>query len=185
MKSKLLVLSTLTLAATLCAAQTPTKPDVGNSANKSPNGIPADATFMKTLAIGGTAEVDAGKLATSKATNSEVKQFAQTMVNDHSKNNEKLKSLAKEKQVDLPVTVDQEHAEAQSKLEKQNGAAFDAEYMQAQVKDHQKTVQLLQHEINAGQDASVKAFARETLPVVQHHLEMAKEIEAKLSHSKH
>ena len=181
-----LILSTL--AATLSLAQSstmPAHPDTSNPADKSSSGVPADNTFMKTLAAGGIAEVEAGKLAESRASNSEVKEFAQKMVNDHSKNNEQLKALAARKQVALPTTPDAEHTKEKEKLEKQSGAAFDAEYMQGQVKDHQQTVELLQQEIDSGQDASVRSFAQQTLAVVQHHLEMANELQAKLAHSSH
>ncbi len=187
MKSRTIFLLVSTLAAANALAQLPSNSatgEIGNPGNKSPSGMPADTNFMKTLAQGGMAEVDAGKLATTKATNSDVKKFAQQMVKDHSKNNDKLKSLAKDKKVELPTMVDAEHAADKEKLEKQSGASFDTTYIQGQVKDHQKTVQLLEHEIDGGQDADVKAFAKETLPVVQHHLEMAKELNTKVAHEK-
>jgi len=187
MKSRNIILFASMLATTTVFAQTPTtpaRPDT-NPTSKSPSGMPADTNFMKSLAIGGMAEVEAGKLATSKASNTEVKDFAAKMVSDHTKNNEHLKTLATQKKVDLPGAVDAEHAAEKAKLEKQSGADFDAAYMQGQVKDHQETVQLLQHEINSGQDAAVRAFAQETLITVQHHLEMAKELEAKVAHTSH
>lgn len=158
----------------------PTK-EAGNPANKSPGGMPTDANFLKTMAKGGMAEVEVGKLASQKAMNPEVKKFAQQMVDDHSKTNEKVKSLAKDKNVDLPAGPDAEQAAAKTKLEQQKGTSFDAEYMKTMVKDHQKTVQLLQHQINSGQDAKVKSFAQEALPTVQHHLQMAKDLEAKVA----
>lgn len=185
MKSRSIILLASMLAATAALAQapgTPAHPDTANPAGKSPSGVPADINFMKTLAMGGMAEVEAGKLAASKASNTEVKDFAEKMVSDHTKNNEHLKTLATQKKVDLPSAVDADHAAEKAKLEKASGADFDAAYMQGQVKDHQQTVQLLQHEINAGQDVAVRAFAQETLITVQHHLEMAKELEAKVSH---
>jgi putative membrane protein len=165
-------------------AQTPTPAptkDTGTPANKSPSGMPTDANFLKTMANGGMAEVEVGKLATEKAMNPDVKKFAQQMVDDHSKTNEKVKTLAKEKNVDLPAKPGPEHAAAKSKLEQQRGTSFDAEYMKAMVKNHQKTVQLLQHQISSGQDARVKSFAQEALPTVQHHLQMAKDLEAKVA----
>ncbi|MES1196588.1 MAG: DUF4142 domain-containing protein, partial [Steroidobacter sp.] len=156
--------------------------DAGNSANKSLGGMSADASFMKTLAAGSIAEIEAGKLAKSKASSKEVKEFAEKMVNDHTKNSDQLKALAKQKQVDLPTTTDADHTAEKNKMEKLSGAGFDAEYMQGQVKDHQQTVQLLQTEINSGQDAKVKAFAKQTLTAVQHHLEMAQQLESKVAH---
>ncbi|MES1196921.1 MAG: DUF4142 domain-containing protein [Steroidobacter sp.] len=169
----------------LAQTTTPAHPDTRNRVNESPRSMSSDAVFMKTLAIGGIAEVEAGTLATSKAGNKEVKHFAERMVNEHSKNNEQLKALAKEKLVDLPTVVDADHAATQAKLEQESGSDFDAEYMKSQVRDHRKTAQLLKREINDGQDAEIKAFAQETLTVVRHHLEMARDLQAKISHSSH
>ena len=48
--------------------------------------------------------------------------------------------------------------------------------MQAQLIDHQKTVQLLQWGISNGQNADLQRLAMEALPVVLQHLEMAQGI---------
>jgi len=188
--SSLLITAALSQAA-LAQTTTPTTPHPETGSASSPSNkmakmamgsaATADANFMKSLAMGGMAEVEAGRLATSKASDKEVKDFAEKMVSDHSKNNDQLKTLAKQKQVELPTTVDADHVAEKAKLEKQSGAEFDAQYMQGQVKDHQETVQLLQHEVDSGQDPAVKAFAQETLLVVQHHLKMAKELQGKVS----
>jgi putative membrane protein len=180
MKSFTSLVLALTFISFLSQAQTPVA-DAGNPANKSPSGMPADANFMKALAVGGMAEVEVGKLASQRGTRSEVKTFATQMVNDHSATNDKLKALAKDRGIELPTQLDAEHAADKAKLETLNDATFDVEYIRGQIKDHQKTVQLLQHQINAGQDAAVRRFAQETLPTVQHHLEMAKDIHAKVS----
>lgn len=139
-----------------------------------------DTTFMKTLAQGGVAEVEAGKMATKKANDPAVKQFAQQMVEDHTKNNEELKALARKSGVTLPTTPGRQLQSQQSKLEDNNGVTFDSAYIKDQVQDHQKTVQLLEQEIQSGHDPAVRQFAQETLPVVQHHLDMAKQLQSKL-----
>jgi putative membrane protein len=59
------------------------------------------------------------------------------------------------------------------------GSAFDKKYLEGQLEDHQKSIQLLQHEINGGQDKELRQFATETLPVVTHHLEMVKQLQGK------
>lgn len=143
------------------------------------SGTMTDANFVKELAAGGMKEVEAGKIASERATHADVKKFAQQMVTDHTRNNEKLKNIARERQIDLPTKLDAAHTADKTKLESQRGANFDAAYMDSQVRDHEKTVQLLTRQINSGQDAKLKAFAQETLPVVQHHLEMAKDLQKK------
>jgi putative membrane protein len=142
-----------------------------------------DTSFIKTWAEGGMAEVDAGKLASEKGSDPGVKQFGEQMIKDHTKNNDELKMLAKSSGVALPSTLDSQHALEKKQLESENGASFDAAYVKRQVQDHQKTVQLLEHEIHSGQDPAVRHFAEETLPVVNHHLSMAKQLQAKLPNS--
>lgn len=140
-----------------------------------------DEQFIKTMATGGLMEVEAGKLASARATHPEVKKFGQTMVSDHSKSNEKLKALAATRKFDLPTALDGEKKAEKTKLEAQSGPAFDAAYMDAMVKAHRKTVSLLQQQINTGKDATIKRFAEETLPTVKRHLEMAQQLQAKVS----
>jgi putative membrane protein len=44
------------------------------------------------------------------------------------------------------------------------------------VKDHEKAVKLFSKESSSGKDAELKAFATKTLPTLQHHLEMARQL---------
>jgi len=52
--------------------------------------------------------------------------------------------------------------------------------MAQQVTSHQRAVQLYTQQSQSGQDAGLKKFAAETLPVVQHHLQMAQKTSADL-----
>ena len=151
-------------------------------------GVPApnhantqDRLFAILLAAGGAAEVDFGRLAEGKSQNEAVKQFARRMVQDHTKANGELASLANAAQIPLPGELDPDQKDMRAKLVSLTGAAFDLTYMQGQVIDHQKTVILLQWEIGQGQDAPMQQWASATLPVVLGHLEMAKNLLAKLA----
>jgi putative membrane protein len=75
-------------------------------------GVPApnhantqDRLFALLLAAGGAAEVDFGRLAEGKAQNEAVKQFARRMVQDHTKANEELSSLANAAQISDPDRI--------------------------------------------------------------------------------
>ena len=81
---------------------------VSNAANSVSNAVSSatatsDPDFIKEAAMGGMAEVELGKLAATKATNAEVKKFAQMMVTDHSKANDELKALAAKKGIAAPI----------------------------------------------------------------------------------
>ena len=72
------------------------------------------------------------------------------------------------------------HQEMVSKMSALSGAEFDRKYMDQMVKDHEKTVSLLERESTKGSDADVKAWAAKTLPTVREHLQMARDIETKV-----
>jgi putative membrane protein len=135
----------------------------------------ADEAFVTKAAKGGLAEVELGKLATQKASADNVKQFGQRMVDDHSKANDELKSLAASKNINLPTAMGPEEKALQDRLSKMSGAAFDRAYMKAMVDDHVKDVNEFKMESKSGKDPEVKAWAAKTLPTLEEHLKMARE----------
>lgn len=136
-----------------------------------------DSKFMMMAAQGGLAEVAMGRLAAERASSDDVKRYAQRMVEDHTKAGEELMQLAATKGVTLPTAPDAKHQAMLTKLGTMSGAAFDREYLKnAGVKDHEKMQKLFSDEANKGADAEVKAFAAKTLPVVQMHLSMARDM---------
>ncbi len=142
-----------------------------------------DQLFARQAELGNRAEVELGRMAARQAESAAVKDFAKRMVEDHGKSRERLASLAKANDIPLRTDMDAEHKAKQAELSKLKGAAFDAAYIQAQVRDHQKTALLMQHHITAGQDARLKKYSMDTLPTVLHHLEMAQSIQTELQGS--
>ena len=143
----------------------------------------ADRTFAQEAAIGGMSEVDLGRLAEHEGQSAAVRAFGQQMVADHGKANSRLTQLAEAVGIPLPKGLDAEHRTMQEQLSRLQGVAFDRAFIRGQITDHQRTAQLLEYEIGSGQDAQVKAFASDVLPVVMQHLEMAQNIDAQLSGS--
>jgi putative membrane protein len=132
-----------------------------------------DTRFIKEAAMGGMEEVQLGQLAAQKASNADVKNFGQRMVDDHTKANDQLKQVASTKGVNLPTDLDKSAQREYDKLSKMSGAQFDREYMDHMVSDHKKDVSEFQKEAKNGKDPDVKQFASSTLPVLQQHLQLA------------
>jgi putative membrane protein len=147
----------------------------GSAAAQSANRMSATDTFMTKAAQGGMAEVEMGRIAVKNASNEQVKQFGQRMIDDHTKANDQLKSLAGKKNVTLPSDVDAKQRAGLDKLSKLNGAAFDREYMTMMVKDHQEDVAEFEKASKTESDPDVKAFAANTLPTLQDHLRLAQQ----------
>ncbi|CAH0153517.1 hypothetical protein SRABI27_03393 [Pedobacter sp. Bi27] len=136
----------------------------------------ADAKFTTQAAVGGMAEVELGKLALEKSSNSQVKEFATMMVKDHGMANTELMAIAKQKNITLPSTVDDEHKKKMDDLSKKTGADFDKAYVDAMVSGHKSTLKLMEDESRDGKDADLKSFATKTAPIVQSHLVMINKI---------
>ncbi len=135
----------------------------------------ADMKFAQEAAAGGMEEVELGKLAVQKAQNDKVKQFGQRMIDDHTKANDQLKSLAAKDNITLPTDLDAKGKAMVAKYSNLSGAAFDRSYMRDMVKDHQKDVAEFQKESTSGSNDDLKGFAAATLPTLQDHLKMAQE----------
>src|SRR6185437_1039946 len=137
---------------------------------------PADRTFATKAAEGGQAEVALGRLAAEKAGSPQVRQFGQQMVTDHSQANQELQSIAKQQNLTLPTKPDAASTATEQRLQASSGTAFDSAYARDMVQDHQQDVADFQKEASSGQDPALKAFAQKYLPVLQHHLQMAQQI---------
>lgn len=139
-----------------------------------------DLVFMNTAAPGGMAEVELGRLALKQAAGSEVKEFAQKMITDHSKAGRKLEALATKKNVTLPSTLTPQQKQTMEKLTKLSGPDFNRAYVSAMVMAHEKDVAAFQNVAKNGTDADVKAFAAGTLPTLEKHLQMIKALANKM-----
>ncbi len=132
-------------------------------------------SFVTKAAQGGMAEVTLSQIAADKATDPQVRDFAQKMVTDHQKANDELKALAQQKGWKLPDSTDASHRATARRLEKATGQSFDHEYMEAMVADHNKTVAMFRSYEKTGKDADLKAWVVKELPGIEQHDKMAKE----------
>ncbi|ARP92208.1 DUF305 domain-containing protein [Bordetella genomosp. 9] len=140
-----------------------------------------DKDFLENAAQGGLAEVEGSKLAQSKSTNADIKQFAQQMIDDHTKANEELTALAKQKGYDAPTQPSIMQRTELKALSAVSGTTFDKMYAsRIGVSAHEDTVKLFQKASTDAKDPDIKAFASKTLPTLQHHLEMAKALQQKV-----
>jgi len=136
--------------------------------------------FMTKAAGAGNAEVEIGQLAQQKASNERVKNFAQMMVTDHSKANDDLKAIARQKNVTLPEGMDAEHQHHKDDLDKKSGAAFDKAYIKMMIDGHKKVIDEFEKASKDVTDSDVKNFATQKLPTIRMHLDSAQAIQKAL-----
>jgi len=135
-----------------------------------------DATFVKMAANDGMHEVELGKIAQVQAKNDDVKKFAETMVKDHTKANEELKTAAKAANIAVPDKIDDKHQKEIDRFKDYKGTNFDADYMKHMVTDHTEAVTLFTRASKEAKNKELKDFATKTLPTIQAHLEQAKKL---------
>ena len=135
-----------------------------------------DSSFASKAAIGGMAEVEQSKAAKLRAADPKIKAFAVTMVADHGKANDTLKSLAKENGWTLPTALDAEAKTKINDLANKQGADFERNYVANMKKDHDATVALFKDAAQNSDDAALRKFAADTLPTIEHHQKMANEL---------
>ncbi|WNL44129.1 DUF4142 domain-containing protein [Dyella sp. BiH032] len=163
-----------TAVAVACPVAAQTSPSGQTAAGASASSV--DQTFLTHAAADGTAEVALGQLALQKSSSAQTKQLAQHIVDDHTKANEQLVALARQKQITVAPEPDAKAKQKMDKLQKLDGDAFDHAYAQAMVKDHQAAVQLFTKASTGAKDPDVKQFATQTLPVLKNHLQMARDL---------
>lgn len=143
-----------------------------------------DQHFINEAVQGGKMEVDIGNIAKEKAENPRVRQFANMMVRDHTRINDKLASILKEKSyATAPGTGKDKKTDHAASLKSQTGKDFDKAYMKMMVKDHDKIVDLYTKQTTHGKDSDLKSFATKTLPSLKMHLDSAKSIHSDLDKS--
>lgn len=136
----------------------------------------SDQKMMAEFAQANMAEVAVAKLAQSRSSNSEIRTFAQQMIDDHGKAYKDLSQLAEDKHVTLPDEADAKHQEMLKKKNTLNGAEFDRQYAKAAVADHQNAKKLVDRIAKTAQDPDLKALGKNAQPVIDMHLKMAKEL---------
>jgi putative membrane protein len=165
------------LAASLCTflmaqpAPTPTLSPDQPPANEADGTLKHhDRVFMMKAAKAGNKEIAVSQAVIDKLSSPQLKNFAQTMITDHTAAGSELASLAAGKNVTLP-TPDLSIGDDWSK----KTGDIDSKYVKEMVSDHEDAVKLFEKGSKSS-DPDVAAFAQKTLPTLQHHLMMAQDL---------
>ena len=123
-------------------------------------------------------EINLGKLAQTSASSQAVKDYAQMLIDDHSKDFNQLYDVAHQANLTRPDAIDAEHNKMMiDPFQKLKGAAFDHHYIQEMITGHTKAIAVYKKEAADAQNPAVKTYAENALPVLQKHLDGAKNLE--------
>lgn len=151
---------------------TASAPPSATAPARSGSAAAADRRFATKAAAAGAAEIADAQIALQKSSRQDVKDFAQRMVDDHTKAADRLKSIASGESINLPASESAADRKKTDALQKLSGAQFDRRYIRGQRAAHKQAVALFSKESSSGKDSQLKSFAGQTLPTLQDHLKM-------------
>jgi putative membrane protein len=140
------------------------------------------ATFTRMAASSNAFEIESSKLATQSSASEAVKQFAQQMIADHTRAGQDFKAALESVEITSSVSgpaLQPKEQQALDALKATSGDQFEKAYVAAQVEAHGEAVAVFHNYANSGDDPALKEFAKKTLPVLEMHLEHAKELQAR------
>ncbi len=142
-----------------------------------------DKAFLDQAAEFNDPEIHAGLLAEDQANSSSVTAYSRLAVSDHNDISNDLSALAGRLGVNLPDPCGQGGNPMVNQLKSEHGQSFDRAYMQAQVQDHRKAIDLFEREARSAGDSEVGQFASQTLVLLRQHLDLAELISSSLNPS--
>jgi putative membrane protein len=148
--------------------------------------------FIQDMTLAGMTEVQVGKIAAERASNPDVRRFATMVVRDASDHNKMLALTAAALDIQTLDQLDVGQLAAIERLGRSQGADVDEEFLQLMVRSHEDHVRRLGAMATSGvsvrptpsglarTESEVALWASHTLSVAQHHLRIARDLQAKL-----
>jgi putative membrane protein len=148
---------------------------------------PNDAQIAHIVVTVNSIDSAAGVMAKQKGSAKSVKDFAQTMINDHSAVNKQAVALATKLKVtpednDVSKSLKSAGDASTSNLQGKSGGDFDKAYIDNEVTFHQNALDAIDKTlIPSAQNAELKSLLEKTRPAVAAHLARAKDIQTTLN----
>ena len=142
----------------------------------------ADQTnFLADAIRGNVAEVKLGQLAAERAQSQQVREYGDMLKKDHTQALQKASSLANEIGVPASSELTAHQQKQFESLQKLSGDEFDTTFLSQMVRDHQTEIAKFSAQAQSGSDPEVMAYAKETLPTLQAHLQHAQSIQSAMT----
>lgn len=148
--------------------------------------ILSDADVSSIFANANAEEIQTANLALTRSSNTAVREFAQRMITDHTRVNQQLEMIMRNRNMQTrsnTVTQQQQSrsSQAMQSLQQLQGADFDRAYIADQVAIHQWLLQTIdQVLIPSARDRDLERLLTETRPTIASHLEQARQIQNSL-----
>ena len=153
---------------------------VGVSPGEAPKLAKEDRDLFDDAAQGGLLEVKLAENVVKQGASEDVKHFAQRMIDDHTKANQRLAAAAHQDGLSVPKDLDKKHQDTLERFTQWSGTKLDREYMDEMVSEHKDDVKAFERESKEGKAAGLRQFAASTLPTLREHLTLAQQIQEHL-----
>ena len=136
--------------------------------------------FVHKASIANEFEIESSKLALDKSENSDVKDLAKRMIDDHEKTGDKLKDVLDSANIDAKPAdeLDSKHQKILDELKAASADKFDDEYLSAQTDAHKEAINLFSNYAKNGKEAKLQKFAEQTLPTLKDHLKHVRKVKS-------
>lgn len=129
-----------------------------------------DKQYLVSIGRGSLYEQALSQAAVRQATNSQVKQYAQKLVDEHEQANQEFQQLAQAKGVTPPPSMDARSQTRLNRITRMQGAAFDRAYVREAIRINRTDMTKAQREAQVARDADVKQYAQKLASTDQEHL---------------
>jgi putative membrane protein len=136
----------------------------------SKDSIRPDSKFIHETVAGELMEVRLGQIAEQRATNTDVKQFAQRMVTDHQKLEDQWVDMASKHGMPIKPGLGSRHEAKVSYVRQAAPKAFDREFMTMMIGVHEDRVPYFENEGMSAHSEPVRKLVSYELPILREHL---------------
>src|SRR5262245_33512995 len=134
-----------------------------------------DLAFARAAAVDSQSGIGLATLAQQITSSDIVKSFAETLQRDHIDASDKLRAIADEKHVPLPIVESEATAMVRVKLARLSGPAFDRAYLDAMLASQEDMIQRFGQYAKSGADPELRSYADTMLPKLRKHLAAARD----------
>jgi len=139
-----------------------------------------DVAFARAAAADSQSGIGLATLARQISSSDIVKSFAESLQRDHVEASDKLRTIADEKHVSLPLVESEGTAMVRVKLARLSGTAFDRAYLDAMVTSQEDMIQRFERYAASGADPELRSYAETLLPRLKKHLAAARDARASI-----
>jgi putative membrane protein len=134
-----------------------------------------DVYWLRSSIQGDVFEIRGGQLALQKSSNTAVRTLGQRLITDHTKSLQDALDLAKKYGISVKTEPTQTQQWQLEELSELSGAAFNHDYAQLEVADHQQDIEDAQSEVQMGCNKDIREDAANEIPTLQQHLQLAQQ----------